>query len=127
MVSPSNKHIQKYNQKIDVYDPGDVEKLPKIQTHDQHALTAYRDAIDQRREAVEALDTDEILTDGEIRDVKSTESLPSPAEVADEKREDMLNRLDLAAEAVSEVIAEEAALDTGDFDGFDTTDPIENT
>ena len=115
----SNRHVRKFNQMVEVYELETVDELPELRTEDRDALREHREAIERRREAVVDLGTEQILSTAERTEIEARDCLPTPGEVAADKRGDMIERLDLAVTALDELLEQQVSLDTGEFDGFD--------
>lgn len=113
MPARSNKHIKKFNQLVDVYDPDGVGTVETISTRDEAQLRERRAEIRTLKDHVEELTASEFFSDDERANIEATESLPAPREVAVSHREEMLTRLDEIAAALTEGM-EEPTLDASD-------------
>ena len=114
MPTRSNKHIKKFNQLVDVYEPDGVEPLETVQSRDSTALQQRKDALADYRERVEGLGVAAFFDEQRQRELRESESHPDPTEVADSQREEMLDRLDSIEAALEEAIDGGETLDTGE-------------
>lgn len=117
MPTRSNKHIKKFNQLVDVYEPDGVEPLETVQSRDSATLQQRKDALAEYRERVETLGVAEFFDDERQRELRDSERHPDPDEVADSQREEMLDRLESIEAALSD------AIDGGEV--FDTDEALD--
>lgn len=117
MPTWSNRHITKFNQLVDVYEPAGIEPLETIQSQDASVLQRRRDTLEDYRNRVKAPDVGAFFDEQRQRELRDSESHPAPEEVADSQRDDMLDRLGSVEQALTDAIDGGAALDTDD--GFD--------
>lgn len=113
MPTRSNKHIKKFNQLVDVYEPDGVEPLETVHSRDSATLRERKDALADHRERVESLGVTDFLGEQRQRELRESESHPDPEEVAASQREDLLDRLKSIEQALTDAIDSEA-LDTDD-------------
>ncbi len=118
MSRRANKHIKKYNQLVEVYDPDGIEPIETVQSRLTDQLERRKVAIDNEIERVETLTADSFFDEKRQTEIRETESLPDPAQVATSQREDLLDRLTEIEEALDAALSEEMGLDTEDGLGF---------
>ncbi|MXR51221.1 hypothetical protein GRX03_06335 [Halovenus sp. WSH3] len=117
MPTRSNKHIKKFNQLVEVYEPDGVEQLEPVRSRERDTLEARRDELSAWRDRIAALEADDFFDEERETEIRESDSLPDPAAVAASQREEMLDRLDLLEESLSD------AVDGGDV--LDTTDDLD--
>lgn len=113
MPTRSNKHVRKFNQLVDVYEPAGVEHLREVESRDQAQLQARLAGVQATREAVADLDAAAFFSERERADIAASESLPAPAAVAGDQREEMLERLELTERALEAALEELSGLEVG--------------
>jgi len=118
MPTRSNKHIRKYNQLVEVYDPSGIEQMETVKSRETSRLEERKEETIERREKVEALTTGDFFDEERQTEMHESETLPAPEEAADSQREDMLDRLDAIEEALTDAIEADETLDSDDELGF---------
>lgn len=117
MLSRSNKHIKKFNQLVEVYEPKGVEPLETVTTRDETSLENRKAEISDRKRAVERLDSTDFFDESRREEIQNTESMPEPSQVASSQKADMLDRLEQIERVLADAIADDGILDTaGDLD-----------
>jgi hypothetical protein len=114
MPTRSNKHIKKFNQLVEVYEPEGVAQIETISSRETEYLERRRDELSEYRSQIEQLDSADFFDDEREVELRETESLPDPETVAQSQREEMLDRLNLIEEAIDEAIDGGDGLDTND-------------
>ncbi len=114
MPTRSNKHIKKFNQLVEVYDPDGVEPIETVGSREDAVLEQRREELTEHRARVEALGVREFFDEEREREIRDSESHPDPAAVAESQREEMLDRLDSIEDALAEALDGGAVLDTDD-------------
>lgn len=114
MPNRSNKHIKKFNQLVEVYDPVGVASIEKVSSQKRDYLENRRAELSDYRAQIEALGAAEFFNAERKAEIRDTESLPDPAAVAQSQREEMLDRLDLIEQALTDAIDGGDILDTAD-------------
>jgi len=118
MPTRSNKHIKKYNQLVEVYELSDLEPMELVDSRETAYLERRTAETAERRERVEGLTAEDFFDERRRTEIRETESLPTPAAVADPQREELLDRLSAIEDALDERIANDTELDTADDLGF---------
>ncbi|MFT4946443.1 MAG: hypothetical protein ACI8TL_000678 [Natronomonas sp.] len=114
MPSRSNKHIKKFNQLVEVYEPDGIEPIETVTSNETESLQARRAELSGYRPRIEELGPAEFFGDERETEISETESLPDPATVARSQREEMLDRFDLIEEALAETVDDGEVLDTSE-------------
>jgi hypothetical protein len=114
MPSRSNKHIKKFNQLVEVYDPDGVDQIEAMTSRETEYLERRQSEFAECRSRVEGLEAADFFDDDREAEIDETESLPDPETVAQSQREEMLDRLDLIEEATDDAIDGGDVLDTSD-------------
>lgn len=114
MPTRSNRHIKKFNQLVEVYEPAGIEPLETVTSRDDSRLESRKAEIVEYKTAVEKLGPADFFDESRREDVRNAESMPEPAAVADSQRADMLKRLEEIETALAETIADGDVLDTSD-------------
>ncbi len=118
MPTRANKHIKKFNQLVEVYDPEGVELIETVTSRDTETLETRQTAIAETKTQVESLTADSFFDEQRKTEIRETDSLPDPAGVADSQREEMLDRLTQIEESIAETLSDGPGLDTDDDLGF---------
>lgn len=118
MPTRSNKHIKKYNQLVDVYNPSGIEPLETVSSREEEYLEQRRSETRTVRDRVESLSTADFFDGDEQTAMQDDSSLPDPAEAAQSQRADMIDRLDNIEEALTAELSTEAGIDTADGLGY---------
>lgn len=114
MPSRSNKHIKKFNQLVEVYEPEGIEQMEMVSSSERETLETRQAELATWKDQVEALGAADFFDDEREAEIRESESLPAPEEVAESQREEMLDRLELIEEALSDAIDGGDVLDTAD-------------
>lgn len=114
MSTRSNKHIRKFNQLVDVYDPDPVEQIDIVSTRDESRLRERRTEINALQEQVRTLTADDFFSAEERTEIADNDGLPGPDSVAESHREDMLDRLESTEAALDEALESTSGLDASD-------------
>ena len=114
MPARSNKHIRKFNQLVDVYDPDSVDQMDVISTRDEERLLERKDELQEIQTQVRALTAEDFFPPAERADIEANESLPAPDDIAQSHREDMLDRLEETESALDEALDATGGLDASD-------------
>lgn len=118
MSARGNKHVRKYNQLVEVYDPDGIEELDPIESPDQETLERRKDEIVDVRNRVESLAAAEFFDTERTREIEDDDRLPTPEAVATSQREEMLDRLDEIEDAIADALEHGEELDTEDGFGI---------
>lgn len=111
MPSRCNKHIRKFNQLLQVYEPATVSEMELVDTRMEAGILEHKDEIRESIQMVEALTVESFFTKAEQRDIANNDSLPDPATVAQNHREEMLERLREMEAALEEALADSTGID----------------
>ena len=114
MLPRANKHITKYNQLVEVYEPAGLEPVERVSSGAEDHLEQRKAETAELREQVKQLSAEDFFDDDRRAEIQDEESLPTPGAVADSQREDMLDRLSAIEDALSESLEENTGLDTAD-------------
>lgn len=114
MPSRSNKHIKKFNQLVEVYEPDGIEPVEAVTSRETESLENKQSALFECRDRVEALGAADFFDDQRETEIRETDTLPDPETVAESQREEMLDRLDLILDALAEAVEGGDVLDTAD-------------
>lgn len=114
MLARCNKHIKKFNQLVDVYEPDGIERIELVNSRERDALQGRKEELADRRARVQALGVMEFFDDGREQEIRDSESHPDPSAVAESQRDEMLDRLDSIEGALTETIEGGPGLETGD-------------
>lgn len=114
MPSRSNKHIKKFNQLVEVYEPDGIDPLDKVTSQETEYLENRQAELSGYRPQVAELGAADFFDADRKAEISETDSMPDPASVAQSQREEMLDRLDLIEEALEETIENGEVLDTSD-------------
>lgn len=117
MPNRTNRHIIKFNQLVEVYDPGDIEPVERVETRNEKVLRVRKTEVCNLRETVEQLSTDDFFDEQRKREMEESESHPAPAEAAASQRDDMVDRLEDIEAALADALADGEVLETtGELD-----------
>lgn len=114
MPNRTNRHITKFNQLVEVYDPDEIGPLERIGTRNEKVLQARKTETRELRETVERLSTEDFFDEQRKQEMEENKSHPAPAEAAASQREDMLDRLDEIDRALADAMADHEMLETPD-------------
>lgn len=114
MPSRSNKHIKKFNQLVEVYEPNGIDPMERVASRETESLEIRQAELSDYRSQVVELGAADFFNAERTAEIEETDSLPEPASVAQSQREEMLDRLDLIDEALEEAIEGGEVLDTSD-------------
>lgn len=114
MPSRSNKHIKKFNQLVEVYEPDGVDPIETVSSRQADDLEDRRSELSEFRSRIEGLGAADFFDEQRETEISETESLPDPEAVARSQREEMLDRLDLIEDALAEAAEGGDVLDTSD-------------
>ncbi len=112
MPTLSNKHIKKFNQLVEVYEPDGIEPIEVVESHERAAIEQRQSELAEHRGSVEALGVGEFFEEEREREIRESESHPDPSAVAESQREEMLDRLDSIEHALAEALDGGEVLDT---------------
>jgi hypothetical protein len=113
MESRSNRHIQKFNQLVEVYDPDGIEQIDPISTREKTTLRSRRSEIRDLQARVDALTSEAFFSEGKHAEMAESEQLPDPAETARSQRAEMRERLEQTESALTDALAADS-LDAAD-------------
>jgi lipase chaperone LimK len=113
MESRSNRHIQKFNQLVEVYDPDGVEQVDLVSTREERAVRERRAAIRDLQAQVESLTSEAFFSESERAEMSESEQLPDPDDAADSQRTEMRERLEQTETALTEALSTDS-LDAAD-------------
>ena len=114
MPSRSNKHIKKFNQLVEVYEPDGIDPIETVASRETESLENRQAELSDYRSQVAELGAADFFDADRKAEIEETDSMPAPAAVAQSQREEMLDRLDLIEEALEETIEGGDVLDTSD-------------
>lgn len=112
MPTPSNKHIKKFNQLVEVYDPDGVEPMELVNSRERETVQQRKDELAEHKARVQTLGVAEFFDDERERELRESDSHPDPSSAAESQREDLLDRLESIEQALTETIEGGAELDT---------------
>lgn len=117
MSTRSNKHIKKYNQLVEVYDPAGLDAVTEVTSEKSAMLEARHAEVEVLRERADALTVDDFFSEDEQSQMQQSETMPDPEDAAASQRSDLVERLAEIERALSAALAETSALDASGQDG----------
>ncbi|WP_436935684.1 hypothetical protein [Halovenus marina] len=113
MESRSNRHIQKFNQLVEVYDPDGIDQIAPISTREKATLRERREEIRDLQDRVDTLTSEAFFSDSERSKMAESDQLPDPVETARSQRSEMRERLEQTESALTDALSTDS-LDAAD-------------